>query len=94
MHPNKSSGKKDVISNRGQRRTIVIDGCNVAYSHGRHDMFSGILNISVAIHGNLSSPNVIIIADISTYSFQRKGLRLYTTNSFKKDGKTLKYIYL
>jgi len=40
MIPNKSSSKKDVISNRGQRRTIVIDGCNVAYSHGRHDMFS------------------------------------------------------
>ena len=29
------------LGKKGQRRPIVIDGCNVAYHHGRHDMFSG-----------------------------------------------------
>ena len=31
------------VHKKGQKRPIVIDGCNVAYHHGKHDAFSGIM---------------------------------------------------
>jgi len=37
---NRSITNKKDLSKKSQRRPIVIDGCNVAYHHGRHDMFS------------------------------------------------------
>ena len=38
---NKVVNKTKELGKKGQRRPIVIDGCNVAFHHGRHDMFSG-----------------------------------------------------
>ena len=38
---NRMGNNTKELGKKGQRRPIVIDGCNVAYHHGRHDMFSG-----------------------------------------------------
>merc|ERR1719412_116553 len=37
---NNSLKKRKEVGVKSQKRPIVIDGCNVAYHHGRHDMFS------------------------------------------------------
>jgi len=37
---NRMGNNTKELGKKGQRRPIVIDGCNVAYHHGRHDMFS------------------------------------------------------
>ena len=53
------------LGKKGQRRPIVIDGCNVAYHHGRHDMFSGdlvqyIFNVHFLIMINFKLPGLSI----------------------------------
>ena len=62
---NKKNINKKELSNKGQRRPIVIDGCNVAYHHGRHDMFSGRM-ISIYLYYT-SAHNKLLLQNYQYY---------------------------
>ena len=63
---NKKNINKKELSNKGQRRPIVIDGCNVAYHHGRHDMFSGRM-ISIYLYYILIKSNKLLLRNYQYY---------------------------